>query len=129
MFSERLVPYVITLNNLIGKINRTKKRQKRKVKKWEGKAKEGLEGAQTQKVRRKTKFEEKKEGKKEKIRFLSKRKRKCCPSRVSGMKSELRKSTWEKSEKKCKGTEKYQTSYLKQLSYESCKCEVSHKFC
>lgn len=47
MFSERLVPYVITLNNLIGKINRTKKRQKRKVKKWEGKSKEGFEGAQT----------------------------------------------------------------------------------
>lgn len=72
MFPERLVPYMITLNNLIGKINRTKKRQKRKVKHgkerqrrdWKGHKLRRGEGKQT---------EEKKEVKEKKIRFLSKR--------------------------------------------------------
>jgi len=81
------------------------------------------------KGRRKTKTEEKTELKKDKIRLFSKRERKSGPSSVSRMKSESsRKSTWDKSKKKYKRTENYQRSYLIELSCESCKCEVLHKF-
>lgn len=76
MFPERLIPYAVTLNNLIGKINRTKKRWKRKIENVKGRQRRGLEGAPTKKWRGKTKTGEKKEVKKLKIRFLSKRKKK-----------------------------------------------------
>lgn len=39
MFPERLIPCAITLNNLIGKINRKKKRWKRKVENEKGRQK------------------------------------------------------------------------------------------
>lgn len=128
MFSERLVPFVITLNILIGKINTTKKRQKRKVENVKERQRRDWKGHKLRRGEGKRTTEEKKEMKKEKIRFLSKRKRKWSKHNQWNEIRESRKSMREKSEKKCKGTENYQTSYLKQLSYESCKCKVSHKF-
>lgn len=124
MFPERLVPYMITLNNLIGKINRTKKTQKRKVKHGKERQRRDWKGHKLRRGEGKQRLKKRKRWRKRRLDSLVREKEKV----VQAESVEWNHRVQEKSEKKCKGRENYQTSYLKQLSYESCKCEVLHKF-